>query len=120
MRETFLVSAAAAGALLLAAVTMNAQYKEALKLVQTIPLPNLKGRIDHMDVDVKGKRLFLAGLENGSVEVVNLQSGKWVRSIPGFKKPQGVCYLAALDKLFVASGDDGMLRIFRGGTLALL
>jgi DNA-binding beta-propeller fold protein YncE len=91
-----------------------------LRLVDTIPMPNLKGRIDHMDVDVKGKRLFLAGLENGSVEVIDLQSGKWVRTIPGFKKPQGVCYVAALDKLFVASGDDGMLRIFRGGTLALL
>jgi hypothetical protein len=28
-----------------------------LKLIQTIPLPNVKGRIDHIDVDVKGKRL---------------------------------------------------------------
>src|SRR6267154_2537372 len=120
MRETFLVSAAAAGALLLAAVTMNAQYKEALKLVQTIPLPNLKGRIDHMDVDVKGKRLFVSGLENGSVEVVDLQAGKWTRSIPGFKKTQGIAYVPSLNKVFVASGDDGMLRVFRGDTLELL
>jgi len=120
MRETFLVSAAAAGALLLAAVTMNAQYKEALKLVQTIPLPNLKGRIDHMDVDVKGKRLFVSGLENGSVEVVDLQAGKWTRSIPGLQKPQGIAYVPSLNKVFVASGDDGMLRVFRGDTLELL
>jgi len=27
-----------------------------------------------MDVDVKGKRLFVAGLENGSLEVVDLQA----------------------------------------------
>ncbi|PYU84181.1 MAG: hypothetical protein DMG50_05615 [Acidobacteria bacterium] len=120
MRETFLVSAAAAGALLLAAVTMNAQYKEALKLVQTIPLPNLKGRIDHMDVDVKGKRLFVSGLENGSVEVVDLQAGKWTRSIPGLQKPQGIADVPSLNKVFVASGDDGMLRVFRGDTLELL
>src|SRR2546429_9735216 len=113
MRESFLVSAAAAGALLLAAVTMNAQYKEALKLVQTIPMPNVKGRIDHMDVDVKGKRLFVAGLENGSLEVVDLQAGKWLKSIPGFKKIQGVAYVSSRNKLFVASGDDGMLRVLR-------
>jgi DNA-binding beta-propeller fold protein YncE len=120
MRKTFLVSAAATGALLLAAVTMNAQYKEALILVQTIPLPNVKGRIDHMDVDVKGKRLFVSGLENGSVEVVDLQAGKWTRSIPGLQKPQGIAYVPSLNKVFVASGDDGMLRVFRGDTLELL
>jgi len=28
--------------------------KEPLRLVQTIPLPNVKGRLDHMDVDIKG------------------------------------------------------------------
>jgi hypothetical protein len=46
--------------------------KQPLRLVQTIPLPNVKGRLDHMDVDVKGKRLFVAGLENGAFEVVDL------------------------------------------------
>ena len=50
--------------------------KQPLRLVQTIPLPNVKGRLDHMDVDVKGKRLFVAGLENGTFEVVDLQAGK--------------------------------------------
>src|SRR5437588_3013552 len=114
------VSATMAGALLLAAVTMNAQNKDALKLVQTIPLPNVKGRIDHMDVDVKGERLFVSGLENGSVEVVDLKAGKWTRSIAGFQKPQGIAYVAAVNKVFVASGDDGMLRVFRGDRLELL
>src|SRR5438270_13896039 len=42
-----------------------------LKLVQTISLPNVKGRLDHMAVDIKGKRLFVAGLENGTGEVVD-------------------------------------------------
>src|ERR1017187_1066760 len=91
-----------------------------LQFVQTISLPNVKGRLDHMDVDVKGKRLFVAGLENGTFEVLDLQAGKWIRSIPGFKKPQGALYVPELNKLFVASGDDGMLRVFRGDTLELL
>jgi DNA-binding beta-propeller fold protein YncE len=97
-----------------------AQDKATLRLVQTIPMPNVKGRIDHMDVDVTGKRLFVAGLENGSVEVIDLQAGRWLKSIPGLKKPQGIAYVPSLNKLFVASGDDGMLRVFRGNTLELL
>lgn len=94
--------------------------KQPLRLVQTISLPSVKGRLDHIDVDVKGKRLFVAGLENGTLEVVDLQAGKSTRSIPGFKKPQGALCVPELNKLFVASGDDGMLRIFRGDTLELL
>jgi DNA-binding beta-propeller fold protein YncE len=94
--------------------------KQPLRLVQTIPLPNVKGRLDHMDVDVRGKRLFVAGLENGTFEVVDLKAGKWVRSIPGFKKAQGALFVPELNKLFLASGDDGMLRVFRGDTLDLL
>jgi hypothetical protein len=94
--------------------------KQPLRLVQTIPLPNVKGRLDHMDVDVKGKRLFVAGLENGTFEVVDLRAGKWMRSIPGFKKAQGALVVPELNKLFLASGDNGMLRVFRGDKLDLL
>jgi DNA-binding beta-propeller fold protein YncE len=96
------------------------QEKAPLWLVQTIPMPNVKGRIDHMDVDVKGKRLFVAALENGSLEVIDLAAGKWSRSIPGFKKTQGVAYIPSLNKVFVANGDDGMLRVFRDDSLELL
>jgi len=99
---------------------INAQEKAPLRLVQTIPMPKIKGRIDHMDVDVKGKRLFVAGLESGSLEVVDLAGSKWSKSIPGFKKTQGVAYIPYLNKLFVASGDDGMLRVFRGDSLELV
>src|SRR3979490_1942958 len=94
--------------------------KQPLRLVQTISIPNVKGRLDHMDVDVKGKRLFVAGLENGTFEVGDLEAAKWVRSIPGFKKPQGALVVSELNKLFVTSGDDGMLRVFRGDTLELV
>ena len=52
--------------------------------------------------------------------MVDLGAGKWSKSIPGFKKTQGVAYIPSLNKVFVASGDDGMLRVFRGDTLELL
>lgn len=96
------------------AVALPAQDKGPLRLVQTIPLPNVKGRFDHMDVDVEGKRLFLAAVENGSVEVIDLNSGKWVRSITGFKTPTEMIYIRELNKIFVANRDDGMVRVFRG------
>jgi len=38
------------------------QTDVALKLVQTIPLPDVDGRIDHFSIDVKGRRTFLAAL----------------------------------------------------------
>ena len=101
-------------------VAHSQDTKPPLRLVQTISLPNVKGRLDHMDVDVSGKRLFVAGLENGTFEVVDLQAGKWMRSIPGFKKAQGALFVPELNKLFLASGDDGMVRVFRGDTLELL
>lgn len=108
------------GLCLTCTASSRGQHQQPLKLVQTIPMPNVKGRIDHMDVDVKGKRLFVAGLENGSLEIVDLNAGQWLKSIPGFQKPQGVAYVESLNKVFVASGDDGMVRVFRGNTLDLL
>jgi hypothetical protein len=35
-----------------------AQEKQALRLVQTIPLPGVSGRLDHMGVDLEKKRLL--------------------------------------------------------------
>lgn len=83
-----------------------------LKLVQTIPLAKAEGRIDHMSVDVKGKRLFVAALGNNTLEVVDLAQGKQIRSVAGLHEPQGVAYLPDLDELAVANGDDGTLRLF--------
>ncbi|HET6931487.1 MAG TPA: hypothetical protein VFI45_14275 [Candidatus Acidoferrum sp.] len=120
MKNPFLLVAVTALCFSVAPAATFAQNAQPLKLIQTIPMPNVKGRIDHMDVDAKGKRLFVAGLENGSVEVLDLQAGRWTKSIPGFLKPQGIAYVLSLNKLFIASGDDGMVRVFRGDTLELL
>jgi hypothetical protein len=35
-----------------------------MRLLQTIPLPHVEGRIDHLSVDTKGQRLFVAALGN--------------------------------------------------------
>lgn len=48
---------------------LEAQDKAPLRLIQTITMPNVKGRLDHMDVDVEGKRLFVAGLELSLIHI---------------------------------------------------
>ena len=97
-----------------------AQEPQPLRLVQTIFLPNVHGYIDHMDADVEGKRLFVPTVEGGSLEVVDLATGKWVRSISGFNRTAGVWYVRELNKLFVTSKGDGMVRVFRADTLDLI
>jgi DNA-binding beta-propeller fold protein YncE len=90
-----------------------------LRLVQTIPL-TVEGRLDHLYADVKGMRLFLAALGNNSVEVIDLRAGKWISSIAGSEKPQGVWYVPEVKKVFIANGNDGTCRVYNGETLALI
>jgi DNA-binding beta-propeller fold protein YncE len=102
------------------AFSANAQEKAPLHLVQTIPLPNVQGRFDHIAVDVEGERLFVAAVERNSIEVVDLAAGKWTRSLTGMKTPTEPVYAPELNKLFVVSRDDGLVRVFRGDSLELL
>ena len=95
-----------------------AQSNEPLRLEKTIPLPDVQGRIDHMSIDVKNQRLFMAALGNNTVEVIDIAHGKRIRSIPGLHEPQGVLYLPDVNRLYVANGEDGSLRIFDGASYA--
>lgn len=91
-----------------------------LQLVQTIPLPNVSGRIDHMDIDVNGQRLFVAELENNSLDVLDLKGGKRIHSINGLNEPQGVVFIPDLNKIVVANGGDGTVQIFNSETYSLI
>ena len=83
-----------------------------LRLINAIPLPGVKGRIDHLAIDTKGKRLFVAALANNTVEVLDLTAGTRLHSIAGCNKPQGLVYLPKPNFLFVANGGDGRVRIY--------
>ena len=97
-----------------------AQDSQVLLLKTHIALPDVKGRIDHFSVDVKGQRLFMAGVGNHTLEVIDLQSGKRVRTISDLAEPQGVYYDAATNQLYVACGLDGVTNIYDGTTFQLL
>ena len=88
-----------------------------LSVEAKIALPGVKGRIDHLAVDVAQQRLFVAALGNDSVEVIDLKSRQRVQSVRGFAEPQGVALLPQAQTLYVASGGDGSLRTLHLGDL---
>src|SRR5437899_9238185 len=98
----------------------SAPKRAPLLLVQEIPLPNVGGRIDHFTFDAKRKRVIGAALGNNTVEVVDTFSGRDAHSITGAAAPQGLAYVGELNKLFVANGTDGKLRIYDGDSFKLL
>jgi DNA-binding beta-propeller fold protein YncE len=100
----------------------HAQDKLPLQRVQTIPMPGVSGRMDHLGVDIEGRRLFAAALgsSQNTVEVIDLKAGKRIFSIRGQSMPQGVFYSADFKKLFVANGRDGTVKSFRGDSFELL
>src|ERR1700726_4888779 len=85
-----------------------------LQLETKIPLGEVRGRIDHMAVDLKRQRLFVAELGNDSVGIVDLANRKLIRSIPGLEEPQGVGYVPSTDMLYVANAGNGSAQLFEG------
>jgi len=86
----------------------------ALRVEAKIPLGEVRGRIDHMAVDIDRRRVFVAELGNNTVGIVDVGQAKVLQVLAGFKEPQGVGYLPSNDTLYVANGGDGSLRLFQG------
>src|SRR5579864_6693896 len=97
-------AAIVAGTLALA-VTLHGAGSDALRQVQTLPLPGVSGRIDHFGIDTQGQRLFVAALGNNTVEVLDVRRGKWLTRITGLREPQGIFFVPASNRLFVANGE---------------
>lgn len=90
-----------------------------LSLGQTIALPGVHGRLDHMAISDRGMRLFVAALGNGSVEVVDLRGGRRVDSIAGLSEPQGVAALPG-NRIIVTNGGSSTAAIYDARALTLL
>src|SRR4051812_4214327 len=85
-----------------------------LELVQTIVLKGKAGKLDHLALDAKRDRLFLANTTNGTLDVVDLKAGKLLKQVPGQSGIQGVAYAADLDRVFVGLGAGGLCNVFDG------
>jgi DNA-binding beta-propeller fold protein YncE len=75
-----------------------------LRLLQNIELPRVEGRIDHLALDPTGQKLFVAALGNNTVEVVDVRSGTHIKSLPGFREPQGIAGVPDANLIAVANG----------------
>lgn len=91
----------------------DASREAPLKLLQSVVLPGISGDFDHFAVDLRGRRLFLAGEDHKTVEVLSLTTGKSVRSLTGFGTPHSILYLPEKDELHVTDGGDGTIKILR-------
>lgn len=83
-----------------------------VKLVGTVPLPGVKGRLDHMDI--VGDLVCVAATENGSLEVVDIAAMKHVGSVTGLAEPHGVAAAVGWGgstRALVSCGGDGTVRV---------
>src|SRR5438105_8483353 len=92
----------------------------AIDLKQTIALPGVNSRIDHLAVDVPGERLFVCALGNNTVEVLDLRKGERVHTITGLGAPQGVAFAPDSNRLYVANDKGGLCNIYDGKSFGLL
>jgi YVTN family beta-propeller protein len=91
-----------------------------LQVEAKIPLGEVRGRIDHLAVDMAHRRLFVAELGNDSVAVLDLEARTVTRRIRGLREPQGVAYVPEAEMLLVANAGNGTVERFRGADLAPL
>jgi len=83
-----------------------------------IALPDTRGRIDHMAIDLSRRRLIVAELGNDTVDIVDLVGRKRLTRITGLAEPQGVGFAAVADRYVVANARDGAVRLYRGDDLS--
>jgi hypothetical protein len=117
--ESTIICACALGVLCGASALPPETQPAPLKLVQTIELPTVEGRIDHMAWDSQRNRLLIAALGNNTLEIVDLNQGKAIDRIARLQKPQGVLYLPEYDNIVIANGGDGSCRFYSAATLEI-
>jgi DNA-binding beta-propeller fold protein YncE len=91
--------------------TAARQTQAPMTPVRAIAIPDVKGRIDHLAVDLSTGRVFVAALGNDTVEVIDGRAGTWLRRLTGFHEPQGIAFVADAGVVAVANGRSGDLTL---------
>ena len=153
MKTVCVVSVAASIAIVALAITgaaaAQAQKGPAdapLKLVQTIPMPQIKCsnpdqsqaqltqsvntefmpvmtcHFDRIGVDSKNGRIFIVAENDGTVEVYGVPSGKLLHSLSGFAMSHNVVYRPDNNRIYATDGShtEGALRIYDGSSYELI
>lgn len=91
-----------------------------LKLLQNIPLPGVEGALDHMGIDVQGQRLFVPAEQHGTIEVLDLRTGRRLRTISAARWPSTIFFHPQTKEIFVSDRSDGTCKVFSGDTYELV
>src|SRR5262245_11061774 len=91
---------------------------EPLITASKISLGRVTGRIDHLAIDIKRNRLFIAELGNNSVGVIDLATQKVWNRITRLQEPQGIAYEPTAGRIYIASAGDGVVKTFSAETLS--
>jgi DNA-binding beta-propeller fold protein YncE len=97
----------------------RAEERQPLKRTATVQLKGDSGPLDHMLVDAKHERLFVANQSNDTLDIVDLKTNKLVKQIRGQKEIHGIAYVPDLDRIFVGNG-GGVCNALDGRDYTLL
>src|SRR6202011_295307 len=104
-------------AILLSTVQVTfAQTAAPLKLSTKYEIPaSVKGRFDHLGIDMGSNRLFVVAEEGGQVLVFDLGSGKIVHTIM-VPHPHAVLVRDDLNRIYITDEDKGAVNIYDAKT----
>jgi DNA-binding beta-propeller fold protein YncE len=98
---------------------MQSSSGQPLTQIGAIELPRVEGRIDHLAFDAANQRLFVAALGNNTVEVLDVKGNAHVKSMPGFREPQGIASAPDAKLIAVANGQGDGLQLVKADDLGL-
>jgi DNA-binding beta-propeller fold protein YncE len=105
---------------LLGAQFVAAQTAAPLKLAAKYDMPaSVKGRFDHLGIDINGNRLFVVAEEAAQVLIFDLSTGKFIRAIK-VDHPHAVLYREDLSRIYITDEGKGVLNIYDGKTYGLV
>lgn len=68
---------------------------------KTISLERVNGKLDHLDVDIRVQRPFVANKPNHTLDIVDLKTGTLLRQISDQGRVFAAFYAADLDLIYV-------------------
>jgi DNA-binding beta-propeller fold protein YncE len=104
----------------LLAPSITAADPPPLERVQTIALKGPAGGLDHLALDAKRGRLFVANTVNGTLDIVDVRAGKLLKQVPGQGGIRGIDYSPEVDRVFVGNGTGGVCNTFNGESYELV
>ncbi len=76
-----------------------------LKLAGSTDFPGYTGDFDHFAIDTKDNKVFVAGEEFHEVEVLDRNTGKLIKRIPGYGAPHSLLYMPDTNEMLVIDGE---------------